>query len=41
MAIYAQKEFPDIDFNKALMIGDSESDIQFAENSGMKGIKLE
>ena len=41
MALQAQKEFPDIDFNRVLMIGDSESDMQFAENSGMKGIKLE
>ena len=41
MALQAQEEFLDIDFNRALMIGDSESDIQFAENSGMKGIKLE
>ena len=40
MALQAQEEFLDIDFNRALMIGDSESDMQFAMNVGMKGLLL-
>lgn len=40
MALQAQEEFPDIDFNKALMIGDSESDMAFAENIKMKGVRI-
>jgi histidinol phosphatase-like enzyme len=30
MALQAQRDFPDIDFSRSLMIGDSESDRQFA-----------
>jgi histidinol-phosphate phosphatase family protein len=37
MALQAKRDFPDIDFNTSAMIGDSESDIQFASNIGMKG----
>ncbi|MDR1556302.1 MAG: HAD-IIIA family hydrolase [Tannerellaceae bacterium] len=40
MFIHARKDFPDIDSNKALMIGDSDSDIEFAKNAGIKGVKL-
>jgi histidinol-phosphate phosphatase family protein len=40
MALQAKRDFPDIDFGKSVMIGDSESDMQFAENAGMKGIKI-
>lgn len=36
MALQAKADFPDIDFNQSLMIGDSLSDIQFAHNAGMK-----
>jgi histidinol-phosphate phosphatase family protein len=36
MALQAKRDFPDIDFSKSLMIGDSESDRQFAEKLGMK-----
>ena len=39
MAQQAKLDFPDIDFQKSIMIGDSESDILFAKNVGMKGIK--
>jgi histidinol-phosphate phosphatase family protein len=38
MALQAKNDFPDIDFSKSVMIGDSESDMQFAKNAGMKGI---
>jgi histidinol-phosphate phosphatase family protein len=40
MALQAKKDFPDIDFSKSVMIGDKESDMQFAANTGMKGILI-
>ena len=40
MALEAQKLFPTIDFNKSVMIGDTNSDIQFGKNLGMKTILL-
>jgi histidinol-phosphate phosphatase family protein len=40
MALQAKHDFPDIDFNKSMMIGDSDVDIQFAINAGMKGVKF-
>ena len=36
MAIEAKSNFPDIDFKNSLMVGDSESDIQFGNRLGMK-----
>ena len=36
MALQAKKDFPDIDFVKSLMIGDSLSDMEFARNMNMK-----
>ena len=38
MAQQARIDFPDIDFARSLMIGDSESDRQFARNAGMAGL---
>jgi histidinol-phosphate phosphatase family protein len=38
MAVQAKKDFPDIDFQKSLMIGDSLSDMQFGKNIGSKTI---
>jgi len=38
MAYLAQKEFPSIDFSKSIMLGDSISDMEFAENLGMNGL---
>lgn len=35
MALKAKKEFSEIDFNKSIMVGDSNSDMQFAHNAGM------
>jgi len=35
MALQAQKDFPDIDFSKSLMVGDSKGDIKFGKNAGM------
>lgn len=38
MAFLAQKEFPTIDFNKSIMVGDSVSDMEFANKTGMKAV---
>jgi D-glycero-D-manno-heptose 1,7-bisphosphate phosphatase len=38
MGIQAQKDFPQIDFKKSVMIGDSDSDIEFGRNLGMKTV---
>ncbi len=35
MALMAQRQFPDIDFKKSVMVGDSKSDIDFGKNLGM------
>ena len=32
----AKKDFPEIDFSKSLMVGDSMSDMQFGKTAGMK-----
>ncbi len=36
MALDAQKQFPEIDFNKSIMVGDSISDMEFGEKLNMK-----
>ena len=38
MALQAQHDFPDVDFSKSIMIGDSLSDMAFGKNAGMKTI---
>lgn len=40
MGLQAQKDFPDIDFSKSIMIGDTNSDILFGKNLGMKTILI-
>lgn len=40
MFMRAQTDFPSISADASLMIGDSDSDMQFAENCKMKGIRL-
>ncbi len=35
MAFQAKEDFPHIDFNKALMVGNKPSDMQFGRNAGM------
>jgi histidinol-phosphate phosphatase family protein len=40
MALQAKYDFPDIDFSKSLMLGDSDSDMKFAEKVGIKGMKI-
>jgi D-glycero-alpha-D-manno-heptose 1-phosphate guanylyltransferase len=41
MALLAKEQFPEIDFSKSLMIGDSQSDALFAQNAGMRFLKVE
>jgi histidinol-phosphate phosphatase family protein len=41
MALRAKKDFPDIDFSKSIMIGDSEYDKIFAQKTGMKYIDVQ
>ncbi|PBQ31320.1 phosphatase [Sphingobacteriaceae bacterium] len=38
MALNAQKDFPEIDFKKSIVVGDSMSDMEFGKNAGMKTI---
>lgn len=40
MALEAKKEFPEIDFNKSVMVGDTDSDLQFGMNLGMKTVLI-
>jgi len=40
MALEAQKIFPEIDFEKSVMAGDSESDMLFGRNAGMKTVLI-
>jgi len=41
MALQAKKDFPDIDFKKSIMVGDSISDIEFGNNAGMISILID
>lgn len=38
MALQAQKDFPEIDFKRSIMVGDQPSDIAFGMNLGMKTV---
>jgi histidinol phosphatase-like enzyme len=38
MALEAQRQFPEIDFSKAIMVGDTDSDIRFGKELGMKTV---
>jgi len=40
MALAAKKDFPEIDFQKSIMVGDSPSDIAFGKNCGMFTIAI-
>jgi D-glycero-D-manno-heptose 1,7-bisphosphate phosphatase len=40
MGLQAQSDFPEINFSKAIMVGDSESDIEFGTNLGMITVML-
>jgi len=41
MAFQAKKDFPEIDFSKSIMVGDSISDMAFGKRLGMKTIMIE
>ncbi|MNR46624.1 Phosphoglycolate phosphatase [compost metagenome] len=38
MALLAKADFPEIDFEKSIMVGDSDSDIEFGRKLGMKTV---
>jgi D-glycero-D-manno-heptose 1,7-bisphosphate phosphatase len=38
MALEAKRDFPDIDFSRCVMVGDSDSDMAFGNNLGMRTI---
>ena len=40
MALKAKKEFPNINFKKSIMVGDSVSDIEFGKNAGMVTVHI-
>lgn len=40
MAELAQIEFPEIDFNKSIMVGDTDGDLNFGKNLGMKTVLI-
>lgn len=40
MAHNAKKDFPDIDFSKSIIVGDSISDMEFGRNAGMKTVYI-
>ena len=41
MAFQAQEEFPNINFSKSIMVGDSISDMEFGRNLGMTTVLIE
>lgn len=40
MAELAKMEFPEIDFKSCVMVGDTDSDIEFGKNLGMKTVRI-
>lgn len=40
MALEAKEKFPLVDFRKSIMVGDTDSDIQFGKNLGMKTVRI-
>lgn len=40
LALQAKRDFPEINFEKSVMVGDSESDIVFARNLGMVAVGI-
>ncbi|NOR86470.1 MAG: HAD-IIIA family hydrolase [Bacteroidales bacterium] len=41
MALQAQRDFPEINFNESLMVGDTSTDMEFGKNMGMSTILLQ
>ena len=40
MAVLAKMEFPEIDFKRCVMVGDTDTDIEFGKNLGMKTVRI-
>lgn len=40
MALQAKEDFPQIDFTKSIIVGDSMSDMKFGRNAGMKTVYI-
>jgi len=40
MAYLAKERFPDVNFEKSIMVGDTDTDIQFGKNLGMKTVLI-
>ncbi|OGI00047.1 MAG: hypothetical protein A2Y25_09055 [Candidatus Melainabacteria bacterium GWF2_37_15] len=40
MALQARQEFPDVDFSKSIMVGDSTSDMEFGKKAGMIIVRI-
>lgn len=40
IALEAQNSYPEISFEKSIMIGDTDSDIEFGKNLGMKTVRV-
>lgn len=40
MALKAKADFPEIDFRKSIMVGDTDTDILFGKNNGMKTVRV-
>lgn len=40
MGLLAKEEYPDVDFSKSIMVGDSDTDIQFGTKLGMKTVRI-
>lgn len=41
MGLQAKEQFPEIDFSKSIMVGDSNSDIEFGKNLGMNTVFID
>jgi histidinol phosphatase-like enzyme len=41
MAYEAQQMFPEIDFTRSIMVGDTDTDMQFGQRLGMKTVLIE
>lgn len=41
MALQAQKEFPQVDFSRSIMVGNYITDMEFARNAGMLSVLVE
>lgn len=41
MAELAKREFPEIEFSRSVMVGDSDSDILFGRNLGMRTVRIQ